>query len=162
MPTTRTKSRGRTADALTLLKRDHQEVKEMFAAAEELGPRAAEARRKLFTRIAAALRLHARIEEEIFYPAFRERTRSASDEREEILEAYEEHGVVKNMIAEMERADPKDESFQAKMTVLKENVEHHVKEEEGPIFRTARELFEKEELEELGRRIEAAKEEAPA
>ena len=85
-----------------------------------------------------------------------------TEEREEVLEAYEEHGVVKVMIGEIEDLDPKDETYKPKLTVLKELVMHHVKEEEGPLFKMAREIFEPEELDRIGERIVAAKEEAGA
>ncbi|MBV8600796.1 MAG: hemerythrin domain-containing protein [Candidatus Eremiobacteraeota bacterium] len=157
-----TTTRSRGTDAIALLKQDHKEVKALFEQACALGTRATEQRRKLYGQIAAQLRIHSQVEEEIFYPAFRERTRNASDERQEVLEAYEEHGIVKHLLGELDATDPKDESFLAKFQVLKENVEHHVREEEGEMFKMARAALDKEELIELGSRIEAAKEEARA
>ena len=148
-------------DAIKLLKEDHKKVKTLFGEVEELGDRASGSRKKLFQQIDEELTLHAKIEETIFYPEFRRRAEKG-EEREEVLEAYEEHHVVKNIIAELEDLDPKDETYKAKLSVLKEMVEHHVKEEEGPMFRMAHELFSKEELEELGQRIMAAKEKAGA
>jgi len=151
-------------DAISLLKKDHREVKALFKEAEELGDRAASARRKLFDKIDAALKLHTHIEENVFYPAFKERAikKKSQEERDEILEAYEEHHAVDRLIDVMEETDPKDESYKAKLTVLSELVDHHVKEEERSLFKMAKELFSKDELEELGAQMEAEKEEAGA
>lgn len=143
-------------DALKLLKEDHKKVKTLFGEVEELGDRASTQRKNLFQKIDEELTIHAKIEETIFYPEFRRRAANG-EEKEEVLEAYEEHGLVKTLIGELENLDPKDETYKPKLTVLKELVEHHVKEEEGPMFKMARELFEPEELDEIGERIMAAK-----
>ena len=148
-------------DALKLLKEDHKKVKTLFGEVEALGDRAAAQRKKLFQQIDQELTIHSKIEETIFYPEFRRRA-NKGEEREEVLEAYEEHNVVKTIIGELEELDPKDETYKPKLSVLKELVEHHVKEEEGPMFKMARELFDKEELDEIGERIMAAKEELGA
>lgn len=148
-------------DALKLLKEDHKKVKALFGEVEELGDRATSARKKLFAQIDQELTIHSKVEETIFYPEFRRRA-AKGDEREEVLEAYEEHHVVKTIIGELEDLDPTDETYKAKLNVLKEMVEHHVKEEEGPMFHMARELFDKDELEVLGERIMTAKEELGA
>lgn len=143
-------------DAIKLLKEDHKKVKVLFGEVEELGERASATRKKLFQQIDQELTVHAKVEETIFYPEFRRRAEN-SEERDEVLEAYEEHNIVKTLIHELEDLDPKDETYKPKLSVLKEMVEHHVKEEEGPMFRMARELFEKDELEEIGERIMEAK-----
>lgn len=143
-------------DALKLLKADHKKVKMLFGEVEELGDRASTQRKKLFQKIDEELTIHSKIEETIFYPEFRRRA-SKGEEKEEVLEAYEEHGIVKTLIGELENLDPKDETYKPKLSVLKELVEHHVKEEEGPMFKMARELFEPDELDEIGERIMAAK-----
>lgn len=148
-------------DALKLLKEDHKKVKALFGEVEGLGDRASTQRKDLFQQIDRELTLHSKIEETLFYPEFRKRAEN-SDEREEVLEAYEEHGVVKTMIGELEDLDPKDETYKPKLNVLKDLVEHHVKEEEGPLFRMAREIFEPEELDAIGERIMQAKENAGA
>jgi hemerythrin superfamily protein len=146
-------------DALTLLKKDHSEVKTMFKELEELGERATSSRQKLFRQIDQALTLHAQVEEKIFYPRFKQRAEN-SEEREEVLEAFEEHALVKRLIAELERMEPGDETYKPKLEVLKDLVEHHVKEEEGTMFKMAREIFDKDELNELGDEIEQAKQQA--
>jgi hemerythrin superfamily protein len=148
-------------DAIKLLKEDHKKVKALFEEIEGLGDRATAQRKKLFQQIDQELTLHSKIEETLFYPEFKKRAEN-TEEREEVLEAYEEHGVVKVMIGEIEDLDPKDETYKPKLTVLKELVMHHVKEEEGPLFKMAREIFEPEELDRIGERIVAAKEEAGA
>lgn len=142
-------------NAFTLLKTDHERVAGILASIEETTERAVKGRDELFTRLKQELDLHAKIEEEIFYPALEE----AEETREVTLEAYEEHRLVKRMLAELE-AEPKDtEEWTAKFTVLKENVEHHVEEEEGEMFKKARRVLSEEELEELGTRLQAAKKE---
>ena len=148
-------------DALKLLKTDHKKVKTLFGEVEELGDRASAQRKKLFQQIDEELTIHSKIEETIFYPEFRRRA-GKGEEREEVLEAYEEHNVVKTIIGELENLDPKDETYKPKLSLLKELVEHHVKEEEGPMFKMARELFDQEELDELGERLMEAKQELGA
>lgn len=143
-------------DAIALLKRDHAEVKQLFSQVEELSERATASRGKLSEKITQALELHTKIEEGIFYPAFKSRAED-SEEREGILEAYEEHAVAKMLIGELQSTDPSDETFSPKLTVLMESVRHHIKEEEGKIFKMARNLFDKNELNELGEQLETAK-----
>lgn len=143
-------------DAIALLKRDHTEVKEMFSQVEALSERATASRAKLCEKIVQALDLHTKIEENIFYPAFRSRAEDA-EEREKILEAFEEHNVAKMLIGELQKLDPADETFGPKLNVLMEAVRHHIKEEEGKIFKMARDLFDKDELNELGEELETAK-----
>ena len=148
-------------DAIKLLKEDHKKVKALFEEVEGLGERASTQRKNLFRKIDQELTLHSKIEETLFYPEFKKRAEN-NEERDEVLEAVEEHGVVKVMIGELEDLDPKDEKYKPKLTVLKEMVMHHVKEEEGELFPMARELFEPEELNKIGDRIVAAKEKAGA
>jgi hemerythrin superfamily protein len=148
-------------DALKLLKEDHKNVKTLFGEVESLGDRAAAQRKKLFQRIDRELTVHAKIEETIFYPEFRKNAGN-NEEKDEVLEAYEEHKIVKTLIGELEDLDPKDETYRPKLNVLKEMVDHHVKEEEGTMFPMARKIFDKEELNELGDRLMTAKEEMGA
>jgi hemerythrin superfamily protein len=148
-------------DALKLLKTDHKKVKTLFGEVEELGDRASAQRKKLFQQIDQELTIHSKIEETIFYPEFRRRA-NKGEEKEEVLEAYEEHGIVKTIIGELENLDPKDETYKPKLSVLKELVEHHVREEEHNMFPMARELFDENELEEIGERLMTAKEELGA
>ena len=148
-------------DAIRLLKEDHKKVKGLFEEVEATGERAAAQRKKLFQRIDKELTVHAEIEEGIFYPEFKRRAED-TEERDEVLEAYEEHALVKQLLGELENLDPKEETYNPKLNVLKELVNHHVKEEEGTMFKMARELFDRDELNELGDRMMAAKQEKGA
>jgi hemerythrin superfamily protein len=144
-------------DAIALLKTDHKEVKALFDQVEGLGPTAHVSRGKLFKKIDAALTVHAEIEEKIFYPALRAKTKLNTEPSNEVFEAYEEHANVKSMLAKLEDLDPSDDTYNAKLQVLMELVRHHVKEEEGEMFKQARKLLEQNELKELGIELEAAK-----
>jgi hemerythrin-like domain-containing protein len=99
------------------------------------------------------LEVHARIEEQIFYPAIKE----AKETHDITLEAFEEHRVVKRLLSELEAMPVTDERWGAKLKVLKENVEHHVEEEEDEMFKSARKVLSKEQVDELGARMEAAR-----
>lgn len=145
-------------NAFTLLTADHERVAEILKTIEGTTERAIKGREELFARLKGELDLHARIEEEIFYPALEE----DEETREITLEAYEEHRLVKQLLAELE-AEPKDtEEWTAKFTVLKENIEHHVEEEEGEMFKTARQALSKEEIESLGEKLLEAKQQDKA
>jgi hemerythrin superfamily protein len=138
-----------TMKATDLLKKQHKEVKGLFKKIEETED--SRQRRKMLEEVARSLEGHTVIEEEIFYPAVRGlETRKAE---EMVLEAYEEHHVVKLVLAELPRVNPEDERFQAKMTVLSELVEHHAEEEEKEMFKLAQKLG-KGELEALGEQME--------
>ena len=135
--------------ATDLLKKQHKSVKALFKEVEktEDGRR----RRQLMEQIAGELKIHTRIEEEIFYPAAREIGTSKVEEL--VDESLEEHHVVDLVLAELPKVDPEDERFEAKMTVLSELVEHHADEEEKEMFKSAQKLG-KDELEALGERME--------
>ena len=140
-------------DAFAVLKADHEKVAGILETIEETTERAAKGRDEMFARLKSELDLHAVIEEEIFYPALEE----SEETRDITLEAYEEHRMVKQLLAELE-AEPKDtEEWTAKFTVLKENIEHHVEEEEGEMFTKARKALSNEEIESLGEELQAAK-----
>lgn len=126
-------SATRPADAIKLLRDDHREVKNWFKEYEKLEDE--DKREALARKICAALTVHARIEEEIFYPALRE-----SIEDQDLLdEAAVEHASAKQLIAEIESMSPDEELFDAKVKVLGEYVMHHVQEEEQEMFPEARE-----------------------
>ena len=140
-------------NAFNLLKSDHEKVAGILTSIEETTERAAKGREELFARLKQELDLHAKIEEEIFYPALEE----SEETREVTLEAYEEHRLVKQLLAELEM-EPKDtEEWTAKFTVLKENIEHHVEEEEGEMFKQARKVLSEDEIQTLGNRLQEAK-----
>ena len=135
--------------ATDLLKKQHKEVKALFKKVENTEN--ARERRRLMEEIATALDGHATIEEEMFYPAVRGLETQKAEEM--VMEAFEEHHVVKLVLAELPQVDPEDERFEAKMTVLSELVEHHADEEEEEMFKAAQKLG-KDELESLGERME--------
>jgi hemerythrin-like domain-containing protein len=142
-------------DAFELLKKDHEKVSGIFEKLDSTTERGVKTREELFTQLKQELDVHAHIEETILYPVLKE-----SDETEDItLEAYEEHNVVKQLLAELEALPKDDETWGAKLTVLKENVEHHVEEEEGEMFKSARKVLSKEQIDGIGARMEAAKQE---
>ena len=137
-------------DAFNLLKADHQKVAGLFDQLE-----AARGAKKLsvFTQIKTELELHTYIEEKIFYPALEE----PEETHDLTLEAYEEHDVVKNLLKQLGRARTVTDEWEAQAKVLRENVEHHVEEEENELFQKASEALEQEEIEDLGARMEAEK-----
>ena len=142
-------------DAFELLKKDHEKVSGIFEKLEPTTERGVKTREELFAQLKQELDVHAKIEEGILYPVLKE-----LKETEEItLEAFEEHNVVKQLLAELEEMPKDDESWGAKLTVLKENVEHHVEEEEGEMFKDARQVLSQEQIDELGAQLEAAKQE---
>jgi hemerythrin superfamily protein len=145
-------------DAIAMLKADHAEVEKLFKRFEKLGPRAIKTKGDVADKVIAALSKHAAIEEQVLYPTMRERLPDTDDL---VLEALEEHHVAKWLLSELDGMTPDDERFDAKFTVLAENVRHHVKEEEGELFPKLREEFTKGQLDELGQALAAAKEVAP-
>ena len=151
-----TATRARRAiKAPDLLKKQHREVKTMFKEVQKTEN--ARERREYLDKIAQALKIHTKIEEDIFYPAVRE---IGTDKAEEMIsEAYEEHHVVDLVLAELPKVDPADERFEAKMTVLSELVEHHADEEEEQMFPMAEKKLGAERLAELGQQMEARMEE---
>lgn len=155
---TKSKANGvaKKVDAISLLKADHEKVRGMLTELEETTERAGKKRTKLLADIKREIEVHTQVEEEIFYPAFREAVRSKED-RKLTLEAYEEHHVVDLVMPEIEGTDPSAEEFGAKAKVLKDLIEHHAEEEEGEMFPRARQVMERSELVELGERIEARK-----
>ena len=141
---------------IELLKNDHDEVEELFEEYEKAGDKAVAKKQALFEQIREALTIHMDIEETIFYPA----VKALRDEeiKDEVREADEEHHVVKLLLGELARMSPSDEQFDAKMTVLKENVEHHVEEEESELLPDAKKRLSDELLEQLGDEMEERKE----
>ena len=136
-------------DAIALLKADHDKVKKMLADGDETTERAEKTRTELFDRLKSEMLIHERIEEEIFYPALKSHPKA----RDIVLEGYEEHHVVDEIMGELEATDVADEIWGAKFKVMKENIEHHIEEEEGDMFKQARQVFDADELEALGARM---------
>jgi hemerythrin-like domain-containing protein len=140
-------------NALTLLKRDHAEVKRILQKLDRTTERGAKTREVLFTKVKLELEVHEAIEEEIFSPTLKEHPKA----KEIVLEGLEEHHVVNGIVAEMGVVPFDDETWGAKLTVMKENVEHHIDEEESEMFSRARQVLDDGELDELGTRMQARK-----
>ena len=138
-------------NALDILKQDHQKVKGLFQEMRKDSDRGRQ--KELFDKIDTELEIHTHIEETVFYPAV--------DEHEEfkdmIAEAREEHQEAKLLLDELEELGADDHDFGSKLQQLMEAVEHHVEEEEGEMFPKIQEVFDEDELEELGRDLEMAK-----
>ena len=145
-------------NAFTLLKADHKKVAGILEKIDATTERGVKTREELFTQLKTELDIHTQIEETIFYP-----TLEKADETHDItLEAFEEHKVVKTLLGELESLGKDKEEWTAKFTVLKENIEHHVEEEEGEMFTKARKVLTEAEAEDLGSRMEEAKGEQKA
>lgn len=143
-------------DAITLLKQDHKTVEKLFKQFEKATQPAQQ--RKLAGQVIKELSTHAAIEEMLFYPAIRGRLPETEDT---VLESLEEHHIVKWVLSELEDMKPDQERFKAKMTVLIENVRHHVEEEESELFPQVRKAVGRKDLTELGQALEKAKKTAP-
>jgi hemerythrin-like domain-containing protein len=144
-------------NAIDLLEQQHREVEEMFEEFEGASDGAKKTKERLCREISDALAMHAEIEEKLFYPE------SKQENTEEILrESVEEHLSMKRILADLLESGPSDEQFDAKMSVLKEQVEHHVEEEEKELFPKVRKDLSKDELEDLGERMQTMAEEIEA
>ena len=148
-------------NAITMLKSDHATVKRLLRELAGSGDRAVRQREALVAQIERELKMHSQLEEEIFYPAFKAATRGTEAE-DLFYEAAEEHHLVDMVLPALKAANPKSKEFAAKASVLKELVEHHIKEEEGEMFAEARSLFSDEQLRELGDMMQARKDSVEA
>ncbi len=136
-------------NAIDLLKQQHREVEELFEEFEQAGEGAKKTKERLCQQIGDALAVHATIEEKIFYPE------SKQENTEELLrESVEEHLAVKKLLADIMQSELDDPQFEAKMKVLKEQVEHHVEEEERELFPLVSKVCSKEDLEDMGTRMQ--------
>lgn len=143
-------------DVLDVLKKDHEMVKGLFDqldALKESGRSEKDLREGLFAQLKYELETHAAVEEKLFYP----RLRRQDGGRDLVAEAFQEHQVVKDLLRQLDSMTLGGEEWQAKLTVLKENVLHHVKEEEDGLFPIAKEHLDKEQLRQLGLRLEQEK-----
>jgi hemerythrin-like domain-containing protein len=141
-------------DAISLLEEDHRKMKKLLSELESTTERGLKTREDLFATVKDELTVHETIEEEIFYPALKEHPKT----KEIALEAYEEHHVVDMVMAEIEDVPSDDDTWGAKFKVMKENIEHHIEEEENEMFKQARQVFEEGELEALGEQMRLRKE----
>lgn len=140
-------------DGLELLEQEHRRFEELLKQGEQTTERAKKGRRELLQKLTAALDAHELMEESVLYPALH----SHPEARDVVLEGFEEHHVADLIVKELQDVAEDDEQWGAKFKVLKENIEHHIKEEEGEMFRVARGLFSREELRELAVRMVALK-----
>lgn len=143
-------------NAITMLKSDHATIKRLLRELADTTERAVKQRESLVQQIERELKAHAQAEEEVFYPAFKAAAEK-TDKVDLFYEAAEEHHVVDMVLPALKVANPKSKEFTAKAKVLKDLIEHHVKEEEGQMFAAARQLFNEDELRELGDMMQARK-----
>jgi len=137
-------------DAIEMLKKQHREVEGLFSKYDQLGEHAVKGKQRLFEQIADALAMHATIEEKHFYPAVK-----AKRTEDILLEALEEHLGIKRVIADLLKVTSSDETFDAKVKVLKEQVEHHVKEEETDLFPKVKKILDAQELTSIAEQMQA-------
>jgi hemerythrin superfamily protein len=145
-------------DAITLLRDDHKTVEQLFKRFEKAGDRAFVEKRQIVDRIIEELSVHAAIEEQVFYPVARA---TVADTEDIALESLEEHHIVKWLLSELVDLDPAAERFDAKVTVLMENVRHHVEEEQDEFFPKVRDGLTRGQLADLGEALAEAKKSAP-
>ena len=143
-------------DAIALLEKDHRRFEELLKQGEETTERAVTGRSALLDILTAELKAHELVEEQILYPALK----GHPEGRDIVLEGYQEHHVADLIVAELHTLARDDERWGAKFKVLKESLEHHIQEEEGEMFRTARGLFSRDELQQMGVRMARMKDSA--
>jgi hypothetical protein len=140
---------GTNPDAIEILEREHRHFETLLKQGEESTERARATRRELLATLTADLNAHELMEEKVLYPALQ----SHPQARDIVLEGFEEHHVADLIVQELHDVATNDEAWGAKFKVLKENIEHHIQEEEGNMFRLARGIFSRDELRDLGRRM---------
>jgi hemerythrin-like domain-containing protein len=136
-------------DALKLLTEDHDRIKKMLADGEKTTERGEKTRTELFEKLKETMVAHESMEEQVLYPTLKAHPKA----KDLTLEAYEEHHVVDLIFEELEKTPVTDDDWLAKFTVAKENIEHHIEEEEGEMFKACRQIFSAEELEQMGARM---------
>ena len=147
-----------STDAIVLLKADHKEVRKLFRQFEAAGENATVKKGELVSRMIELLTIHTYIENEVMYPEVR---RLVPDLEDDILESFEEHHVADVLCAELYAMTPDAERFDAKTTVLIENVTHHMEEEEEEWFPQVREALGRKQLQRIGEQLLDAKQKAP-
>ena len=147
-----------STDAIVLLKNDHKDIRKLFRDFQKAGDQAFVEKGKLVNRMIELLTVHTYIENEVMYPRVRELLPELEDD---VLESYEEHHVADVLVVELSAMKPQDERFTAKTTVLIENVDHHIDEEEKDWFPKVREGLGRKVLQDLGADMLAAKKKAP-
>ena len=145
-------------DGLALLKKDHDSIKKQLKDLEETTSRAVKTRQDLFGRLKLTLTVHEQMEEAVLYPALKQH----AEAKDIVLEAYEEHDVVDKVLGDLEATPFDDDSWHAKLKVMSENLHHHIEEEEQDMFDTARQVFDRDVLEQLGEQMQQIKTQARA
>ena len=143
-----------SSDAIVVLKADHKEIRNLFRKFQSAGDRAVRKKEKIAGQIIELLTVHTYIENEVMYP---EVCALLPNLKDDVLESYEEHHVADVLCMELAGMSAGAERFDAKASVLIENVTHHIEEEEGPMFKAARTVFDTSELEDLGSKMETMK-----
>jgi hypothetical protein len=138
--------RSRPSDALSLLEKDHRRLEALLKRGDKTSVRSVVKRAELLKMLTAELDLHERLEEHLLYPALQ----AHAEAKAIVLEGYQEHHVADLIVKELNALATDDAQWGAKFTVLKENIEHHIEEEEGEMFRTARAVMTRDELQRLG------------
>jgi hemerythrin superfamily protein len=141
-------------DGIEMLEEDHRRVEKLFGEFEGAGDRAFKTKRDIVDRITEELTVHSEMEEQVLYPTAKEEVKEAE---ENVLESFEEHAVVEDLLEELNGMDAGEENFDAKVTVLIENVRHHIEEEEGELFPKIRKALGDERVEQLGQRMQEIK-----
>ncbi|MFC3964842.1 hemerythrin domain-containing protein [Nocardia jiangsuensis] len=147
-----------SSDAIVLLREDHKQIRKLFREFEKASDDAHATKGRVIDKVIEALTVHTYIENECMYPAVRELVPELEDD---ILESYEEHHVADILVFELSLLKPEDERFTAKASVLIENVDHHIDEEEQEWFPKVREALGRKQLQEIGARMRELKEKAP-
>jgi hemerythrin-like domain-containing protein len=145
-------------DGLALLKKDHDSIKKQLKDLEETTSKAVKTRQDLFGRLKLTLTVHEQMEEAVLYPALKQH----AEAKDIVLEAYEEHDVVDKVLGDLEATPFDDDSWHAKLKVMSENLHHHIEEEEQEMFETARQVFDRDVLEQLGEQMQEIKTQARA
>lgn len=132
-------------DIFEVIVKDHEKVKGILNQLESSAGHAKKSSEKLFDRLYKEIDVHATAEEHVFYPALQE----FDEARDKVLESLEEHHVVRVLLGELKQLSASDEHWSAKLMVLKENLLHHMSEEEGTVFDLAQELLDDDEIDEI-------------
>ncbi len=147
-----------SSDAIVLLKDDHKQIRKLFKQFQDAGANATKTKGSIVTKIIEALTVHTFLENECMYPEVR---KLLPDLEGDVLESYEEHHVADLLCMELFGMEPSDERFDAKTTVLIENVTHHIDEEENEWFPKVREGLSRKALQDIGTRLTELKDKAP-
>ena len=139
-------------NAVQVLLKDHEEIKDLFKQFEEAGERANKKKQTIATNVIKELRSHSQLEERIFYPAVQ--AKGSKEIQDKILEGIEEHRVADFEMERIQQTQPEDQTFDARVKVLMESVRHHIKEEEREIFPEAKKVLG-DDLDRLGSEMEA-------